>query len=131
LLAKPHPLVDNLYIEEAVGDFGTTNLASGTFRLSGRCLTVNTGDAERTPVFLLPSGSVSPSATQVSLGGNQTIDYGVLYSLPGAVAGPTLRADRAGGCPRETVVVRGIEPADSVPQPKMPPMTPERRSSDR
>lgn len=126
LKARTHPLVDNLFVEQAVGNFSSMAIASGRFTLSGRCLTVNTGDMERTPVFALPSTSVDLSPERLTLGGGVTIEYGAIYSLPGAVAGPELSLEDAGRCPRETVIVRSIEP-DDVPQPKTPPLSPQPR----
>jgi hypothetical protein len=117
---KPSPLVDNLYVERAVGNASLMNLASGRFRLSGRCLTVDTGDVERTPVFTLETADVDPRSDRLMLGG-VSFDYGVLYLLPGAAAGPQLSAERAGGCPRGTVIVRSVERRESVPEPSTPP----------
>lgn len=123
--AKAHALVDNLYIEHSVGNFSTMNLASGKFRLSERCLTINTGDVERTPVFLIPSGTVDPTAKGLVIGGNEAVEYGIMYRLPGAIVGPQLSAERTGTCPRETVIVQGIERRDIIPEPAMPPLSPQ------
>ena len=121
---KPHPLVDNLFVEQAAGNFTNMNLASGTFRIAGRCLTLHTGDAERTPIFLPPSGTLNLSAGSLVIGGGEPVRFGQLYRLPGAVAGPDLAPGAAASCPRQTVIVRTVEQLDSVPAPKMPPLTP-------
>jgi hypothetical protein len=124
---SPHPLVDNLYIERRAGDSSPMSLANGRFRLTGRCLTVNIGEADLTPIFALAGGAIAPSPRGLSRGDGHPIDYGVLYALPGAVPGPRLEPGAALGCPLDTLVIRGIDRLQDLPEPKMPPLTPEPR----
>lgn len=102
-------------------------LQSRRFKLVGRCLSVDSGDGERTPVFSLASRDVSPSADGIAFGEGQPIRYGVLYALAGAVPGPRLDPSTAGRCARETLVIRSIERLENIPESSMPPLAPERR----
>ncbi|HZF94676.1 MAG TPA: hypothetical protein VEZ20_07345 [Allosphingosinicella sp.] len=119
-----HPLVDNLDVRKSSGNFSTMNLAHGTFRIAGRCLIVDAGAGARTPVFSLPSGFASPLRDGIDLGEGLALDYGKSYPLPGAGPGSPVAEEQAGPCPRETLVIRGIE-LEPPPERRMPPVAPE------
>lgn len=114
-------LVDNLMFAQPTTDTSNMSLDTVSFELRGRCLEVLSNGSRYVPIFVSPDNNIVVSGSGIRLP-YIDVKFEITYYVEGPLVPEPVKSKAAGNCPSSGLLMRGIAPRNSVPQPATPPL---------